>query len=354
MTLTVLSVAYPFARVSRDAVGGTEQVMSHIDAALSQAGWQSIVVACEGSRVSGRLVPVPEVSDPADDQARAQAHVQHRAAISRALDRWPVDLIHVHGLDFYEYLPEAPMPVLVTLHLPISWYPSEVLRPDRPNLWFNCVSRRQHEDAPRLAGFLPPIENGVPIPEAADPAPKSGFCLVLSRICPEKGIHLAIDAAKSADISLLIAGYVYDYPDHRQYFEEEIAPRLDHRRRFIGPVGFEQKQRLLASARCVLIPSLVAETSSLVAREALAAGTPVIAMATGALVETIEHGATGFLVEDVTEMAEAIAAADAIDPHLCRQIAKTRFSVDQMTGRYLDLYQQLAAGARRRIMGVRP
>jgi glycosyltransferase involved in cell wall biosynthesis len=92
----------------------------------------------------------------------------------------------------------------------------------------------------------------------------------------------------------------------------------------------------------VLIPSLAPETSSLVAREALACGTPVVAFPNGALSETVEHGRTGFLVETVEAMAEAIKAAGSIDPAFCREVARERFSLARMTSRYLDLYARLA------------
>jgi glycosyltransferase involved in cell wall biosynthesis len=98
----------------------------------------------------------------------------------------------------------------------------------------------------------------------------------------------------------------------------------------------------MTAARCVLVPSTVPETSSLVAREALACGTPAVAFPNGALPETIEHGTTGFLVRDVDEMAEAIPACDAIDPETCRRAARERFSLRAMTDRYLDLYGRLA------------
>jgi len=121
-----------------------------------------------------------------------------------------------------------------------------------------------------------------------------------------------------------------------------IRPRLDRCRRFIGPVGLARKRRLLAMARCVLVPSLASETSSLVAREALASGTPVIAFARGALTETIESGRNGFLVQDEAEMATAIGRISEINPEACRRTARQRLSLQRMTQSYLSAYQTLS------------
>ena len=121
-----------------------------------------------------------------------------------------------------------------------------------------------------------------------------------------------------------------------------MQPRLDARRRFVGPVGFARKRRLLTAAQCLLVSSVVSETSSLVAREALACGTPVVGFAKGALPETIEHGRTGFLVDTVDEMAEAISHTRNLDPALCREAARQRFSLEAMAARYFALYERLA------------
>jgi glycosyltransferase involved in cell wall biosynthesis len=120
-----------------------------------------------------------------------------------------------------------------------------------------------------------------------------------------------------------------------------VQPRLDRQCRHLGPVGFARKRRLLTAARCLLVPSLAPETSSLVAREALACGTPVVAFPNGALPETVEDGETGFLVRTVEEMAEAIERAQSLSPDRCREVAAERFSLEAMTTRYIDLYRRL-------------
>jgi hypothetical protein len=342
MTLTVVSVAYPLAPVGPDAVGGAEQVLTQLDAALVAAGHRSIVIACEGSVVAGELIGVPQFGGALDEAAVAEARRHHGARLRALLARIDADVVHMHGVDFHAYLPPPGPPVLATLHLPIAWYPAEALRPARPLTWLHCVSRSQHESCGANPHLMPYIENGVAVDANPTPHAKRGFALLLCRICPEKGVHLAIEAAKQADMPLLIGGAVFPYPAHQRYFAEEIAPRLDPRRRYLGPVGLARKRRLLAAARCVVIPSLVPETSSLVAREALAAGTPVVAFRQGALVEAIEHGRTGFLVDDVEDMARALAAAADLSPQTCRAEARARFSLVRMSAAYLAAYEGLA------------
>ena len=344
--LTVLSVAYPLAAVSDATPGGAEQVLSLLDRALTETGHRSIVVAREDSAVHGTLVPTPYRDGPFTEDVKAAAEADHRRAIATALDRWPVDLVHVHGLDFITYLPLPGVPVLVTLHCPLEWYDAAALRPGRPETYFHCVSASQRRTMPPDLDLLPDIPNGVDAERLRARHAKRRFVLALGRIAPEKTFELALDAAKLAGFPLLLAGAVCPYKDHECYFRRDIAPRLDAKRRFIGPVGFARKRRLLTAARCLLVPSRIAETGSLVAMEALACGTPVVAFPNGALADVVEHGRTGFLVQDVREMADAIGAAASIDPEVCRDVARERFSAAHMVRSYLDLYRRVARRSR--------
>jgi glycosyltransferase involved in cell wall biosynthesis len=344
MTLTVLQVAYPLAPVGADSVGGAEQILSSLDAGLVSAGCRSLVIACEGSKTHGILLATPRCEGRLDEESCRMAQERHRKAIERALERWEVDLVHMHGIDFHCYLPPPGPPVLATLHLPPSWYPPEVFHVRRPHTWLNCVSKSQQAACPASPRLLPEIENGVAVELLPAPHAKRRYTLCLGRICPEKGFHIALDAARDAHIPLLLAGEVFRYQAHEQYFEQQIVPRLDQTRRFLGPVGMQRKRRLLAAARCLLVPSLAPETSSLVAMEALACGTPVVAFPSGALGEIIEQGRTGFLVHDQKEMGEAIVACAQLDPEACRQSARRRFPLSRMVRQYMRLYQILASG----------
>jgi glycosyltransferase involved in cell wall biosynthesis len=342
MKLRVLSVAFPFAPVGEDAVGGAEQVLAELDAALVRAGHTSIVIACAGSSPAGTLVATPRVRGPIADSVRGRAHAAHRAAIQRALGRWRIDVVHMHGIDFHHYLPPPGPPVLVTLHLPLDWYPPDVFRPKRPNTFLHCVSASQRARGPDEAKLLPVVPNGVALEADYTRHAKRRFALALGRICPEKGFHIALDAAKRADFPLLIAGETFRYAAHEAYFAQEIAPRLDRTRRFIGPIGPVRKRRLLSAARCLLVPSLAPETSSLVAMEALACGTPVVAFPSGALPDIVEHGRTGLIVRNAEEMAEAIHSVTRLQPEDCRAAARERFPLERTIQRYFALYRELA------------
>jgi glycosyltransferase involved in cell wall biosynthesis len=205
----------------------------------------------------------------------------------------------------------------------------------------NCVSWSQYRCCPRSRNLLEPIPNGVDLDRLRGRAEKRDFALALGRICPEKGFHLALDAAHRAGVELLLGGQVFPYEAHLQYFKKEIQPRLDSKRRFLGPLRFGRKKRLLAQAKCLIIPSLVAETSSLVAMESLACGTPVVAFKAGALPEIVEHGRTGFVVRDVRGMGRALLKVGDLDPEDCRKAARARFSAQAMADKYLGLYERL-------------
>lgn len=343
--LSVLSVAYPFAVVRADPVGGAEQILARLDRALVDTGHRSIVVAADGSSVAGHLSVIPAVHGLIDATQRTSAYQAVRTAIGKILARESIDLVHLHSADFLEYLPPPGLPVLVTLHLPFEAYPEAALRLARADTWLLPVSAHQAR-ARRDLPLLPAIENGVDLPPPT-PHARRNYALALGRVCPEKNFADALDAASRASCPLLLAGHVYPYPEHLRYFECEIAPRLDRSHRWIGRIAGARKRRLLAGARCVLIPSRIAETSSLVAMEALAAGVPVIAYPAGALPDIVEHGRTGFIAEDVASMAEAIRAAAGIDPAECRRAARERFCAERMAGEYLTLYERLSRSSPR-------
>ncbi len=329
------------------AVGGAEQILTWLEAALPGHGWDSLVAARADSEPAGELFGTPVPPGPLTPAVQAEVTGSHQAAIDRALAYRQVDLVHMHGIDFHRYRLPRDLPVLVTLHLPPSWYPGTIWNLPA-NYRLQCVSESQRATCPDpIRERLHVVENGVPLPSWTHPARRDSFALLLSRICPEKNLHAGLDAARLAGVPVLLAGEAFPYPDHLRYLREEIEGRLHRGARLLGPVTGRRKERLLRNARCLLLPTLAPETSSVVAMEALAAGTPVIAYPSGAIPGILEHGRTGFLVDSVEAMAAAIGRLDEIHPDACRRAARERFTLTRMVDGYLALYARIAGRAGR-------
>jgi glycosyltransferase involved in cell wall biosynthesis len=159
----------------------------------------------------------------------------------------------------------------------------------------------------------------------------------LGRIAPVKGLKEAVLAAKLADVKLLAGGSV----DYFDYFTNEVQPLLDGKRKVIGPLFGKAKGEFLSKAKCVILPVQWDEPFGLVAIEAMATGTPVIAFRRGGLAETIVDGKTGFLVDTVEEMAEKIHLIDTIDRETCRAHVEKHFSSAVMAKKYKEYYEMI-------------
>jgi glycosyltransferase involved in cell wall biosynthesis len=340
--MRILSIAFALATVGDGAVGGAEQILAHIDRALVAAGHESLVVAASNSQIHGQLFGTAPAPQLVTGDYYWFRYAEHRRKIEDALNSGPIDLVHMHGFDFHEFIPEGDVPVLATLHLPARWYVNWIYYNQRPHFHLNCVSNSQRREVQEPALIARTIQNGVEIPELKLlPIAERDGAVILGRICPEKGTHLGIAAAQRAGVPLTIAGRAWGYPEHLEYFNKQIRPALQQRVTYLGPVGSREKTELLRRARCVLVPSIAPETSSLVAMEALSCGTPVIAMRSGALPEIVEDSKTGFLVSSVEEMAAAMSRVEEIDPQNCRMAAIHKFCANRMAREYIELYEQL-------------
>lgn len=341
MPLTILSIAYPMMPVGPHASGGSEQILFLIEKGIVESGHRSVVISARGSRVLGELIETDTWEGEICPEMEERARAGHLAKIEQALSEFPIDLIHFHGLDFHRYVPSTRIPMLATLHLPIHFYPPEIF--ECPAVSMNFVSESQAQSY-HFGRRWPVIPNGVDVSIYKNEDTRDDYALVLTRICPEKGIHFALEAAQRCGVRLLIAGPVHPYPAHLDYFESQVRPMLDEKRVYLGPADLEMKRTLMQRANCLIVPSTVAETSSLVSMEALASGTPVIAFRSGALPEVVRHGVTGFIVDSVRGIEAALEHVEEIDRSVCRQEAEQRFSAEMMVKNYVEHYQSLLNG----------
>lgn len=353
-SLNILYVAYPLLTVSDESAGGAEQVLWTLERELARRGVCTTVAASAGSRIAGELFCTGgPCTQPDDYERRNQEHQEAVIALvhQRAHLGQPFDLVHDMSGSFWSRAAELDVPVLATLHLPRSFYPPQYFQNVPANVSFNCVSHaqaRSFSDLERLIGVVP---NGIALDRFEQEHRTNGNgnhgrrrgLLWLGRVCEEKAPHLALEIAARAGLPITLAGQIYPFSYHQQYFEREVAPRLQQmpNANLITSPTFEQKRKLLREAQALLITSLAAETSSLVAMEAAASGTPVVAFRHGALSEVVRDDVTGFLADDVEGASAACQHIVGLNPAACLQHARATFSSAAMAAGYLQLYESV-------------
>ncbi len=313
--------------------GAWETVAGNITEGLVSRGWDVTLFATGDSITKARLHAVVDrgyEEDPAIDPKVAE-YLHISEAFEHASE---FDLIHSH-YDFMalSYSRLVKTPVLTTIHGFSSPKIMPVYEKYRDGYF---VSISNSDRAPRL-NYLATVYNGVDL--SLYPLREHGGenLVFLGRIHPDKGVHLAIEAAHQSGLPLLIAGIIQD----RRYFHEQVEPHLGQTIRYIGPVDVAGKNELFASARALLHLNTIPERFGLVLAEANAAGVPVIAMDLGSCREVIEDGQTGFLVNNVEEAVQALKRLNEIGDIACRRRVEKHFSVATMVEGYEQVYRTI-------------
>ncbi len=339
MSNRLLLVSYPLLPVSEASAGGAEQILFTLERELMARGWKTEVAACAGSVVNGELMVTGAAPQGLDGFAERER--EHSERVVRACAKSKFSLVLDHSGHFFRHAAQVEGCVLATLHLPRTLYSEQSFQGLADNVYFNCVSNSQSAefiDLPRMLGV---VRNGIAVERFTLAGRKSRYVLWLGRVCPEKAPHLAIEAAKLARLPIVVAGQVYPFRWHQDYWEQNVKPLIDGDRvRWVPMPSFAQKTKLLREARALLVTSQVAETTSLVALEAMASGTPVIAFGVGALSEVVPKG-TGFIVSGVEEMAAACREISNIRSMDCREWVIGQYSARAMTDGYEVLITNL-------------
>ena len=342
----ILYVAYPLLTISETSAGGAEQVLWTLEREMAGRGSRTTVAASSGSQISGELFSTGDACTQTDDFERRNR--EHQDKIVQFVRRRrqqgrPFDLIHDMSGSFWTRALEIEAPVLATLHLPRHFYQPEYFESIPANVAFNCVSAAQARSFNAIEQMMGVVPNGIPLDHFDPNYGKRQGLLWLGRICEEKGPHLALDIAARSGWPIVIAGQVYPFSYHRQFFDREIEPRLrqNPNAQWIDSPSAPLKCDLLRSAAALLITSLVNETSSLVAMEAAACGTPVIAFRRGAIPEVVKNGITGFVVDGIQEAVEALKRLPTLSSIECHRHAMRHFSGERMANVYERLYTSL-------------
>lgn len=325
--------------------GGSELVIANLAKGLVQLGHDVTTFACAGSKVAGKLVPV--IGEPMYDLVggfdwSGVKQYEFLSFFELAKRAGDFDVVHNHmGLHPIALAPFLTVPMVTTLHssLPPDFpYLAEAFR----SFFFVSVSDAQRALAPEL-NYVATVYHGIDVkgfePRLGGAGKGFAFIGTLSR---NKGVDIAIRAAKALGAPLTIAGEVREAD--KEFLDKEVFPLIDGETiRFVREANPAEKSRILREADALLFPSRWNEAFGLVIAEALACGTPVIALGNGAVPEIVRDGETGRIAADERGFIEAARGASGISRVACRAEAETRFDLSVMAKKYAETYQSLRA-----------
>ncbi|MGE5708276.1 MAG: glycosyltransferase family 4 protein [Bacteroidota bacterium] len=317
--------------------GGTEVVVHLLAEGLTKRGHPVTLFATGDSRTSAELSFLfPRGLLGEGIEKKNELFHLEAAHVSRALARaGEFDLVHDHTKCLGTILSSfVDTPCLTTIHNDFTLERLEcyLAHPEHP---FVSISHAQARACPTLR-YAGTVHNGIELGEVPFMAQKEDYLLFLGRLADCKGAHTAIELARKTERRLVLAGKI----DDPAYFRR-LEPSIDGQRiRYIGEVAGRQKWELLSQAQGLLFPIEWNEPFGLVMIEAMACGTPVLALDRGAVPEVVAHGRSGLVLPDATALLEGLRSLPQIDPHACRDWVEERFSADAMVERYLEVYSR--------------
>lgn len=337
--MRIAQVAPLHESVPPPGYGGTERIVSYLTEKLVEQGHEVTLFATGDSVTRARLIAVVEraLRLAGIRDGLAPHCLQVEEVYQRQQD---FDVIHYH-IDHLHFSLARRMqtPSVTTLHGRLDLPSLPPLYQEFVDLPLVSISDSQRGPLP-FANWIGTVRHGLPADlYRFEPRP-GDYLAFLGRFSPEKGPQHAIEIARRAGLPLRIGAKV-DATD-REWFECEIAPELALPGiEYLGEVGGEAKQALLAGARALLFPIEWPEPFGLVMIEALACGTPVIAYPAGSVPEILEDGRTGYLVENVEQAVRRAGELDRLSREQCRRSFEQRFTDGRMARDYLSLYERL-------------
>jgi glycosyltransferase involved in cell wall biosynthesis len=320
--------------------GGTERVVSFLTEELVALGHDVTLYAAGDSRTTAKLVPICARSLRLDERCidSLAHHFVMLERLSRDFDKY--DIVHFH-IDYLHFLTSRAfdIPHVTTLHGRLDMPDLEPLYAAFPEMPVVSISDSQRTPLPN-ANWIATVQHGLPpslLPFTPEPEDYLSF---VGRISPEKRVDRAIEIATALGMKLRVAAKIADAD--RKYFETEIKHLFENPLvEFVGEISEQQKADFVGKSRALLFPIDWPEPFGLVMIEAMACGTPVIAIDRGSVREVIEDGVSGFVVNDVEGAIAATRRVGELDRARVRRAFEERFSAGRMAREYVEIYERL-------------
>jgi glycosyltransferase involved in cell wall biosynthesis len=338
-------ISPPMLPIPPARYAGTERVVAALVEGFHRRGHTVTLFAPGDSQVDVELVPTtPRSLWSTGYRGDLSSYLNLTLAKVGPLSN-DFDVIHSHvetmGLPFARW---CRTPVVSTLHgrLDIAGHPA--LLDEFSDVPLVAISDSQKRWSPN-ADWVATIPHGLDLARAPFGSAVGDYLAFVGRIAPEKGVSDAIALAKATGLPLRMAAKVYDSSE-RDLFDQLVAPAIaEGVVDFLGELGEAERDELFVHALATVMLGAWPEPFGLVAIESMATGTPVIARRAGALPETVEHGRSGYLVDDLQEAVLAVERASTLDRRQVRARVSERFTVGRMLDDYEGVYARLASSS---------
>lgn len=338
--LSIGLIAPPWLPVPPPAYGGTELFVDVLARGLEQAGHEVVLFATGDSTSPVRrrywfehALGMGEAGNLAEPLQVVEAY--------RALDG--VDIVHDNTVVGPLYARSLQgRRVVTTAHGNFDGPTRAVFDAFRQEVGVVAIS---HHQARSVGDWAPlaVVHHGLDLDSYPVGTGDGGYLLFLGRMHPDKGVHLAAEAARQVGLPLVIAAKMRERIE-KEYFATKVRPLLTEGIEYVGEVGSADKLELLGGALCLLNPIQWPEPFGLVMAESLACGTPVVATPSGSAPEIVTHEKTGFLCAGRGSLLESLEKVEKIDRGECRRAAEEHFSSKEMVKGYLAAYGALLEG----------
>ncbi|PZF92558.1 glycosyltransferase family 4 protein [Micromonospora endophytica] len=337
-------VVPPWLSVPPPGYGGLEQVVAGlVDALVDRGHAVTLLGAGEAHGTAAEFLPT--LDDLQYDRlGESLPELAHLARVNHLLSAADFDLVHDHSTVGPLVAGRREVPTVATVHgNPVGEYGTVLSDTDR-GVGLVAISHTQRRLNPRLP-WVGTVHNAMEtesFPRKSEPS--DGPVLWLARFHPDKGPDLAIRACRAAGLPLVLAGKCNE-PAERRYYDEVVRPLLGPDVTVVRDADRPAVLRMLIEARCLIMPIQWEEPFGIVMLEAMATGTPVVALDRGAVPELVRPGVTGLVCTHADELPAALQAVTALDPAECVAHVARTFSVERMAAGYEAVYRGFLAAA---------
>lgn len=348
--MKILILASNWRIVSPDCSTAPERIASILADNLVKRGNEVTLAASGNSVTEAKLFSVTQKSSFEDENIGRGGHVDYEFTLIKEAIEYAnsnqFDIIHSQFDTRSAILSScAKMPVIATLHSPITDKTRPLLEKYKKDQSYISISNSQRNGAPDL-NYFATIYHGIDLDKFTFGQGLGGYYLSIGRLIPDKGFHLAIEAANKASVKLHIIGR--PHPDFGDYLEKEIRSHVGEDLSLREDVPFGEVPDEYSGAKAMLFPLQWEEPFGLTMIEAMACGTPVIAFNRGSVKEVVKDGVTGFVVEDLDQMVDKIKEIESMPTAKleemrknCREHVEENFTIAKMVDGYEAVYKKV-------------